>query len=134
MKKILLFLLTVAIAMAAQAGVEINTTNFPDDKFRSKVREYDINDDNYLSDAELATVTQMYARYSGIRSFEGIKYFTALEELHAMGNASLTAIDMSHNLALKVLEVDNCSSLSSIDVSQNLALEELDKWVDIARP
>lgn len=133
MKKILLSLLAVAIAMAAQAGVEINTTNFPDDKFRSKVREYDINDDNYLSDAELATVTQMYARYSGIRSFEGIKYFTALEELHAMGNASLTAIDMSHNLALKVLEVDvlnRCEPKSGI---RGARLSRY-KWVDIARP
>ncbi len=67
---------------ASAATVYINSVNFPNDIFRSEVKNFDTNNDNRLSDAEIAAVTTIsVAGYADITSLEGIAFFTALEEL-----------------------------------------------------
>ena len=69
-------------AMAA-TGVAINETNFPDANFRRYVSSCcDLNGDDVLSDSEIAEKSFLYFGAWGINSFDGIQFFTALEEFH----------------------------------------------------
>ena len=106
-------------------AIEINDTNFPDEKFRAYVAQesIDANQDGFLNPQEIADVKLIDVRYSGISDLTGIGIFTALTELYCDGN-SLTSLDVSNCKALTYL---NCggNSLTSLDVSQNTALMTL---------
>ena len=130
MKKQLLLLavalFATATAVRAQAPVQINSTNFPDENFRAIVAGTDIDKDadGYLSDEEIAAVTKLDVSEKNIASLKGIEFFTALTELDCYGN-QLTSLDVSKNTALEVLECST-NQLTSLDVSKNTALEVLD--------
>ena len=106
-------------------AIEINDTNFPDEKFRAYVAQesIDADQDGFLNQQEIADVKLIDVRYSGISDLTGIGIFTALTELYCDGN-SLTSLDVSNCKALTYL---NCggNSLTSLDVSQNTALMTL---------
>lgn len=131
-KKLLSILLCLVMVVgslptaAFAAGyVEINETNFPDAKFRSFVKEkLDKNNDGILDAGEIAAVKMIEANNMGIKSLEGVGFFTALETLKCWDN-ELTGLDLSKNTALKDLQCSN-SKLQSLDLSQNTALESLD--------
>ncbi len=130
-------------------GIAINATNFPDEKFRTVVAGSDIDKDanGYLSDEEIAAVTQLTVSQKNIASLKGIEFFTALTELVCYVN-ELTSLDVSKNTALKYLSCHgnylttldvskntaltylNCdgNELTSLDVSKNTALEYLNCW------
>ena len=128
MKKQLLLLAVglFATATAVQAAlVQINSTNFPDANFRNIVKGKDIDKDanNYLSDREIAAVTELYVEKKDIQNLKGIEFFTALEILYCYEN-QLTSLDLSKNSALTELFCyDN--KLTSLDVSKNTALTTL---------
>ena len=44
---------------AADNGVEINSTNFPEESLRKAVQVYDKNNDGYLSDDESKKITKL---------------------------------------------------------------------------
>jgi hypothetical protein len=130
MKKQLLLLavalFATATAVRAQAPVQINSTNFPDENFRTVVAGTSIDKvaDGYLSDEEIAAVTELNVYSKGIASLKGIEFFTALEYFGCYNN-QLTSLDVSKNTALKVLFCQN-NQLTSLDVSKNTALQFLD--------
>ena len=80
--------------------VNINSTNFPDAKFRSFVRaNYDGDEDGRLSDEEIWEVTEMRinipnAASSGGVDITGIEHFKYLEELRCE-RLGLTKLDVS---------------------------------------
>ena len=132
MKKKLLSILLCLVMVAgllptaafAAGYVEINETNFPDAKFRSFVKEkLDKNNDGILDAGEIAAVKMIEANNMGIKSLEGVGFFTALETLKCWDN-ELTGLDLSKNTALKDLQCSN-SKLQSLDLSQNPNLTQL---------
>ena len=147
MKQKLLILLMAVLGIAEgarAANVEINATNFPDEKFRNWILAESYGADGILTDAEIAGVTEINVSSKGISDLTGIEYFTALEKLNCYNN-QLTALDVSKNTALKELYCDynqltalnvsgctaleglSCSNnqLTALDVSKNTALKEL---------
>ena len=130
-KKLLSILLCLVMVVgllptaAFAAGyIEINETNFPDAKFRSFVKEnLDKNKDDILDAMEIAAVKMIEANKMGIKSLEGVGFFTALETLKCWDN-ELTGLDLSKNTALKNLQCSN-SKLQSLDLSQNPNLTQL---------
>ena len=130
-KKLLSILLCLVMVVGllptaafAAGSVEINETNFPDAKFRSFVKEnLDKNKDNILDAGEIAAVKMIEANNMGIKSLEGVGFFTALETLKCWDN-ELTGLDLSKNTALKDLQCSN-SKLQSLDLSQNPNLTKL---------
>ena len=132
MKKKLLSILLCLVMVAgllptaafAAGYVEINETNFPDAMFRSFVKEkLDKNKDDILDAMEIAAVKMIEANKMGIKSLEGVGFFTALETLKCWDN-ELTGLDLSKNTALKNLQCSN-SKLQSLDLSQNPNLTQL---------
>ena len=102
-------------------GVAVDTFNFPDKNFRDVVKTFDTDDNNILSDTEIATVKEIECKRMGITSLKGIEYFTALEDLYCYDN-ELTELDLSQNIKLEEL---NCSTnrLTVLDLSQNPKLK-----------
>lgn len=112
MKKQLLLLavalFATATAVRAQAPVQINSTNFPDENFRAVVAGTDIDKDadGYLSDKEIAAVTELDVGEKNIASLKGIEFFTALKRLWCYSN-QMTSLDVSKNTALTLLSCFN---------------------------
>ena len=133
-------------AAFAADGVDIDETNFPDANFRQHVKKnFDKNDDDALSAAEIAAVTSISVYDPSITSIKGIEYFTALNYLHVThlnlttldlskntalttlhcSNTKLTTLDTSYNTELVLLECNEVSTLTSLNVSQNTKLKVL---------
>ena len=111
-------------AAFAAGSVEINETNFPDAKFRSFVKEkLDKNKDNILDAGEIAAVKMIEANKMGIKSLEGVGFFTALETLKCWDN-ELTGLDLSKNTKLTSLSCSE-NELTALDVSKNTELTRL---------
>lgn len=125
-------LINTAYAQDAENEVEINSTNFPDSTFMEKVKEYDLDSNNILSEEEISHVTYMFLNNMKIENLKGIEYFTNLSTLHVDKN-SLTTLDLSKNQNLNHLYGNNNaltsiqlpSSLESLELSAN-KLTELD--------
>ena len=103
--------------------IAIDATNFPDENFRNWLLSQDYGEDGYLTDAEIAGVTEIKVEKMEIESLKGIEYFTALTELHCAYN-QLTALDVSKNTALEYLSCYK-NELTSLDVTNNTALTDL---------
>ena len=108
----------------------------PDDVFRARLFEtgIDYNGDGKISTSEAERCKSIILdECEGIRSLEGIEYFTALEELTVQGTHTfpetpcglLERLDLSRNTKLRYL---NCSynRLKSLDVTACTQLEQLD--------
>lgn len=108
-----LAVMLLEMGVGAFADVDINETNFPDANFRSYVSSNcDTDSSGTLSDAEIATVTDIDVSYKAISSLKGIEYFTALTRLSCSKN-KLTALDLSNNTALTDLVCD--FTIESVD-------------------
>ena len=132
MKKKLLSILLCLVMVAgllptaafAAGSVEINEANFPDAKFRSFVKEkLDKNNDGILDAGEIAAVKKIEANKMGIKSLEGVGFFTALETLKCWDN-ELTGLDLSKNTKLTSLSCSE-NELTALDVSKNTELTRL---------
>ena len=104
-------------------GVAVDTFNFPDKNFRDVVKTFDTDDNNILSDTEVAAVKKIDCKGRAITNLKGIEYFTALEYLYCYDN-ELTELDLKRNTKLKEL---NCSAnrLTVLDLSQNPKLKRV---------
>ena len=104
-------------------GVAVDTFNFPDKNFRDVVKTFDTDDNNILSDTEIAAVKKIDCKGRAITNLKGIEYFTALEYLYCYDN-ELTELDLKRNTKLKEL---NCSTnrLTVLDLSQNPKLKRV---------
>ncbi len=84
--------------------------------------------DDITSDGQVPTeliegITVLDIENEGITDLTGIQDFSALENLFAKDN-SLTAIDVTQNSNLRILDIAN-SSVTSLDLSQNLSLTDI---------
>ncbi len=126
MKKQLLLLavalFATATAVRAQETVQINSSNFPDSKFREIVKRNDIdkNQDGVLSTAELAAVTALTVRAKEIESLKGVEHFFKLTTLNCDNNR-LSSLDVSKITTLKALYCSQ-NRLTGLDVSKNTEL------------
>lgn len=132
-------------AVFAADDVEINEANFPDANFWRYVQtEFDTDENDRLSSAEIAAVKQIIASTKGIKNLKGIEFFTALETLNCVqcelteldvsknteltslscGFNNLTELDVSENTNLTILRCES-NHLAELDVSQNSKLERL---------
>ncbi len=82
-----------------------------------------IANDNYVTTANINSVTILDVSNQGIANLTGIEDFIALTSLRCNDN-QLTSLDLSQNTALTQLRCQN-NSLASIDISTNLALTYL---------
>ena len=112
-----------AVSAFAADGVAINEANFPDENFRKRISKFDTDNNNFLSESEISSVTNIDVVNSGIRSLDGIEYFSSLTWLYCYNN-QLTSLDVSKNTALIMLAC-NENQLTSLDVSKNTALTVL---------
>ena len=114
-----------ALALAeGAADVAIDPTNFPDANFRAYVaKNFDTDNDDRLTPAELAAVEYMALYNKSIGDLKGIEHFTALTKLLCQKN-QLTSLDLSKNTALEELDCGD-NQLTSLDVSANTALKQL---------
>lgn len=111
-------------AVFAADDVEINEANFPDANFWRYVQtEFDTDENDRLSSAEIAAVKQIIASTKGIKNLKGIEFFTALETLNCV-QCELTELDVSENTNLTILRCES-NHLAELDVSQNSKLERL---------
>ena len=113
-----------ASAEESVEGVAIDAANFPDETFRTYVKEnIDTTPDDILTVSEREQVTIIDVLSRGISDLTGVEYFTALQRLFCSNN-NLTELDVSRNTALQTLW---CSSnnLTVLDVRQNPSL----KWL-----
>ena len=85
-------------------GVAISKQNFPDEKFLEVVKErsYDKNENNFLTENELAKVTSMNVYHSDIADLTGIEHFTEITRIDCQYN-KLTKLDLSNNQQLTFL-------------------------------
>ena len=125
---ILMILVLAAVLLSVSAfaadAVQINASNFPDETFRSYVKEnFDTNGDGTLSADELAAVDSISVFNKGVTSIKGIEYFTQLKSLICSENR-LYSIDISKNTCLTELWCDH-DQLSSLDLTNNTQLEIL---------
>ena len=117
---------TVSLSYTATTptGIEVNATNFPDEAFRNWVlQNVSGASDGFLTDEEIANVTNIICNSKNITSLQGVEFFTALVYLNCESNL-LASLDVSKNTALTTLSCYS-NQLTSLDVSQNTALEEL---------
>ena len=107
-------------------SVVINSTTFPDSKFRAYVKEFDTDTrltPGRLTVSECEAVKNIEVGSNEITSLKGVEYFTNLEVLRCNNN-QLEELDVSKNTELYLL---NCSlnQLSTLDVSKNTKLSML---------
>lgn len=126
MKRIGLVLLisTAVLAFTACSGgkgnIKINEKNFQDEKFRTIVQSFDLDNDGKLSQSECESVTVIGV--DGAADLKGLEYFTNISELEII-NSSLTNVDFSSFKHLKTADIQG--SYASLDLSSNMELETL---------
>ena len=124
MRKIwgLLAVFLLAASAPAAADVAVDAANFPDEAFRTFIKEkFNKNDGDSLNDAEIAGVDSVDVSHKGIQSLKGIEHFTALQTLDCPYN-QLASLDVSRNTELKTLHCEE-NGLTFLD------LRGLDKLV-----
>ena len=102
-------------------ALTIDEENFPDKNFRNWILNQDYGRDGYLTDAEIATVSEISVSRKNIANLKGIEFFTALQKLWCDHN-QLTTLDLSKNTALEELYCF-ANHLTALDLSKNMALK-----------
>ncbi len=84
-------------------GVHIDETTFPDSTFRTLISAYDTDNNEYLSDSEIASIEILDVSNQGITKLDGIEYLTSLTGLNCKGN-SLIRLDLTKNVNINYVE------------------------------
>lgn len=104
--------------------IEINSTFFPDNNFRTIIsNQYDTDKNGYLSEKERFYINQLRVDNKEIKDLAGIEFFPNLWELSCKNNL-LTYIYISKNPRLINL-ICNDNMLTKLDVSKNTELDIL---------
>lgn len=105
---------------ALAADIDISA-KFSDENFKTAIYEIiEKAPGSPIHETDVATITALDVSSLGIKSLNGVEYFTALRELRCNGN-ELTSLNISKNVALEFLYCfDN--RLKSLDISLNSAL------------
>ncbi len=164
MKKILLSLSVLMLALTnAQADVAINDKNFPDEKLREAVKDFDYlsDDDGKLSAEEIENFREI--QVGGAKNFKGLELLPNLETIILVGDAesyssitsfdakpfkklgrldfhnyAVTSLDLTYSNSLWNIEINNCRDLSAIKTASNgepyaVYLINLPKLIDISK-
>lgn len=122
-----------------KADSDISLDVFTDDVFRQYIsEEFDTDDDGFLSQEEISTITDLNMDGSEAQSLEGIKNLTSLKNLY-FSEGSLESLDVSgmENLEcviaigddIETVDVSGCDSLVSLYINfnsiENLTLENM---------
>ncbi|WP_298421782.1 hypothetical protein [uncultured Kordia sp.] len=124
----------------ASYSIRCDETYIPDANFENYLETHDANgnivplndptsmgngiaNDNYVTTANINTVTSLDINSQNISDATGIENFTALETFVCYSN-NLSTLDVSANTALKNL-ICQTNNLTALDVSANTALEAL---------
>ena len=96
--------------------VSVNDVNFPDSVFRNYISgNFDADQDNTLTEMEIATTYSINCENAGIGDLTGVEYFTSIVGLDCSGN-ELESLDVSDNANLAFLRCyDN--KLAHLNVS-----------------
>ena len=120
MKKLLLILLCLPM-------IGFGQTYVPDDNFEAYLEANGMGDgvalNNFVTTANINTVTYLDVFSQNIADLTGIEAFTALTHLDCREN-QLTSLDVSQNIALTYLNCEH-NQLTNLDVSGATALNEL---------
>ena len=85
-------------------GVILNDINFKDGNFRKRITDITgVQEGQLISNEQIARITELNLRNSGIENLDGIEFFTALEMLDCYDN-NITELDLRNNINLT--EVD----------------------------
>ncbi len=110
-------------AIQLDKTIKVDTTNFPDDNFRTYVSEnYDADKDNSLWVSDLMKITSMNVAGKEISYLKGIEHFTELATLNCSGN-HLAALDVSANTKIETLDAGN--NVVKINSCKQYALSSL---------
>ncbi|GGG03949.1 hypothetical protein GCM10011344_00350 [Dokdonia pacifica] len=124
----------------ASYSIHCNETYIADANFENYLETHDANgnivslndptsmgngiaNDNYVTTANINTVTSLDISSQNISDVTGIEGFSALETFVCYSN-NLTALDVSANTALKNL-ICQTNNITALDISTNTALEAL---------
>ncbi len=107
------------LPVQADSGIPINSATFPDAAFRTVISgsDYDRDGNGYLSSTEIGLTLNIYCQGRGIRSLQGIQYFTDLQGLWCADN-SISSVDLSGNPDLRGLWCSG-NDFTSLDLSCN---------------
>lgn len=107
--------------------VKLDATNFPDEDFRNFIADTcDTNKDDILQSDEIRAAKELSTDYEVyFSSAKGIEHLKNLKKFSAP-MAGFSAIDVSQNTKLQILEIGSNEDLASIDVSNNKVLRILD--------
>ena len=113
----------VLLTTASTSDVEINATNFPDEKFRNWIIDNISGANDYLlTAAEIAKISSMDCSNNGFTSLQGIEFFVGLTSLSCYSN-QLTFLDVSKNTALTTLYCHS-NKLMDLDLSKNTSISQ----------
>ncbi len=109
-------------------GIPLNETTFPDSVFRDHVcGKVDWDGNGYLSDGEIASMTDLELNETAIRDLTGIEYLSALEYF-SCADSMIRSLDLTENKALRELCLYDNDGLQTLKLD-NPILE----YVDIDR-
>ena len=100
-----------------ETSLPINENNFPDDNFRSYIKNYKAGGRDVLTVEERSNVDRIEVEGWNISSLEGIEAFPNLKELNCENN-SIQKLDLRQNPELEKL-ICNKNQLTQLDLSKN---------------
>ena len=111
---------------AADESIAITEENFPDESFRDYLKEY-YSEDNETIPGDISSLSvsdsDFYA--DGIENLDGIEKLTELESVELYGLDSLEGVDLSKNLKLQDITIEDCEALYDLKVNRNSNLSEI---------
>lgn len=109
--------------------VSLHAINFSDEDFCNFVRQYDLDNDEYLLGNELLDVTEMDVSNTGTGTnyytLFGIKHFSNLTSLTCKDNTQLPGLDVTDMWQLTTVDISGCSKITSLTLSNCYKLTTL---------
>ena len=109
--------------LRADEPIDIGPGNFPDEKFCQELKKYDLDTDGFLQEEEIAAITELDLKDSGIKDLTGIGLLSSLEVLDCSG-CEITELNLSGLEALEELNCSDCE-LSELEISNMEMLKKL---------
>ncbi len=112
--------------LALYSKLVINEYTFPDEAFREYILSaFDPDGDGAMPFGEIDAVTEISCGYMGIKSLDGIEYFTSLERLECNNN-ELTSLDLQSNKKLCYLHCKSNKIKNNINYYYYAPIVDLD--------
>lgn len=131
---------TTTCIVCGEPWVDISETNFEDVTFRTKLGQFDINNDGCLIGEELTGITTVSvagttAMDGECKNLKGIELLTNVTQIDCSYNADLLSLDFSgntklyklycNNTGLQTINVSGCTGLSTFDFTNCSELIEM---------